>query len=166
MIIAGFDQFVDGSGEMQWKLGGLVSVASASGPDVSRSAAGREAGEAFWLPTTLVPGFGVEWRIGTTGHPVATIPTAAGPIDVEYRLDSDARVESLALERWGDPDNTGTFGLHTFGGTMTEHRTFDGITIPTKGSVGWHFGTERWADGEFFRFRVSSAELLRSDCHT
>jgi hypothetical protein len=84
---------------------------------------------------------------------------------VEYRLDSDARVESISLERWGDPDNTGTFGLHKFGGTMTEHRTFDGITIPTKGRVGWHFETERWALGEFFRFHITSVEPLGSGGH-
>jgi hypothetical protein len=162
-VIAGFDRYIDGEGEMQWKLGGVVPVAAASGPDVSRSAAGREAGEAFWLPTALLPAFGVTWRVGVDGHPVGTIPTAAGPIDVEYRLDADGRVISLALERWGDPDNTGRFGLHKFGGTMTQHRTFHGITIPTKGSVGWHFETPRWAVGEFFRFQVVSAEPLGSD---
>src|SRR4051812_31541328 len=101
-VIGGFDRFVDGHGEMQWRLAGLVNVAAASGPDVSRSAAGREAGEALWLPTGLLPAFGVEWRVGAAGHPVATLPTGGGPIDVEYRLDRHGRVQSLVLDRWGD----------------------------------------------------------------
>jgi hypothetical protein len=165
-VIAGFDEYVDGEGEMRWRLAGLVKVASASGPDVSRSAAGREAGETFWLPTALLPEFGVMWRVGVEGHPVATVPTAGGPIDVEYRLDRDGRITSLVFERWGDPDGSGTFGLHRFGGTMTQHRTFDGITIPTAGSVGWHFETERWTSGEFFKFHITSAELIGLDRRT
>jgi hypothetical protein len=162
-VIAGFDRLVDGRGEMQWKLGGLVNMMTASGPDVTRSASGREAGEMCWLPTALLPSFGVEWRLGTGGHPIATIPTVAGPIDVEYRLDRDGRVTSLAFERWGDPDQTGTFGLHRFGGVMTQYGTFDGVTLPTRGRVGWHFGTERWDAGEFFRFHVTSAEPVGRD---
>lgn len=52
----GYDRYTDNVGEMQWKLIGLVPVSSASGPDASRSAAGREAGERFWLPMSLLPG--------------------------------------------------------------------------------------------------------------
>ncbi len=159
-VINGYDRFVDGQGEMRWKLLGLLTVASGSGPDVSRSAAGREAGEAMWVPTALLPGSGVEWLPGADRLAIARIPSATGPVDVEYGLDENGLVESVVLDRWGDPENTGSFGLHRFGGTMSEHRTFGGITIPTMGSVGWHFGEESSADGEFFRFRITSAHLV------
>jgi hypothetical protein len=58
-VIAGSDRYVDGAGGMDWKLAGLVTVAHAHGADVSRSAAGRAAAEAIWLPTALLPRFGV-----------------------------------------------------------------------------------------------------------
>ena len=45
--ILGYDRFTDGSGEMRWRLGGLIPVMSAHGPDVTASAAGRLAGEFF-----------------------------------------------------------------------------------------------------------------------
>ena len=32
-----------------------------------------------------------------------------------YTLDDDARVRSVALDRWGDPESAGTFGLYRFG---------------------------------------------------
>jgi hypothetical protein len=36
-----------------------------------------------------------------------------------------------------------------------------GVTIPSSGRVGWHFGTDRWPDdGEFFRFTITRYELL------
>lgn len=42
--IVGFDRLLDGEGAMQWKLLGIVPIMAASGPDISRSAAG-----AFWM---------------------------------------------------------------------------------------------------------------------
>ena len=60
-VIAGSDRYVDGEGGMDWKLAGLITVAHAEGHDVSRSAAGRAGAEAIWLPTALLPRFGVRW---------------------------------------------------------------------------------------------------------
>jgi hypothetical protein len=54
-IIAGSDRYVDGTGRMDWKLAGLVTVARAQGPDVARSAAGRAGAEAVWLPLPCSP---------------------------------------------------------------------------------------------------------------
>src|SRR4051794_36820214 len=42
-LIEGHDLFIDGAGEMEWKLVRLLTVARGAGTDVSRSAAGREA---------------------------------------------------------------------------------------------------------------------------
>ena len=50
--VIGFDRLSSGSGQMRWRLGGLVPVVSATGPDVTRSAAGRLAGETVLVPTT------------------------------------------------------------------------------------------------------------------
>ncbi len=42
-----------------------------------------------------------------------------------------------------------------FGGEITDHRVFDGLTVPNAGNWGWFYGTERWHDGEFFRCRIT-----------
>lgn len=84
----------------------------------------------------------------------------SGAVEVRYEIDSEGRVQSLQFLRWGDPENSGTFGAHVFGGKMTEHRTFNGVTIPTRGSVGWHFQQAEWARGEFFRFHVTDLQLV------
>jgi hypothetical protein len=145
---------------MEWKLARLFTVARGAGADVSRSAAGREAGEAFWLPTALLPRFGVEWMPAGAGQALARIPTSTETIEVRYELDQVGHVQSITFQRWGDPDNRGSFGFHGFGGAMTEHRTFDGVTIPTRGTVGWHFGEAAWTSGEFFRFEITDLQLV------
>jgi len=85
-LIKGYDRYVDGEGEMSWKLARLLTVASGSGPDISRSAAGREAGEALWIPTALLPRSGVEWLATDDAHPVARVEGASGTIDVQYEI--------------------------------------------------------------------------------
>lgn len=52
--IRGFDRYVNGTGEMRWRLAGLIPVMSTRGPDVTRSAAARLAGESVFVPTSLV----------------------------------------------------------------------------------------------------------------
>jgi hypothetical protein len=160
-LIRGHDQCVDGLGELRWRLAGMMTVAADDGPDVSRSAGGREAGEAFWLPTALLPGSGAVWRTGTDERQVEVeLQTSVAPATVTYQLDDAGFVESLSLARWGDPERTGRFGFHTFGGTVTEPRRFGGITIPSRGRVGWHFGEPGWEHGEFFRYEITDLQLL------
>ncbi len=52
---SGFDNYIDGVGQMRWKLLGIIPVVTAAGADVSRPAAGRLAVECVVAPT----GFGV-----------------------------------------------------------------------------------------------------------
>ncbi|MDQ4145336.1 MAG: hypothetical protein M3198_16665 [Actinomycetota bacterium] len=65
------------------------------------------------------------------------------------------------MERWEDPDNADTFGWHPFGGEITRQATFDGLTIPAVGRLGWFYGTDRWPDGEFFRYELMDLELTK-----
>jgi hypothetical protein len=44
---------------------------------------------------------------------------------------------------------------------VTGYATFDGLTIPSAGRFGWHFGTERWPEGEFFRYQITGLQLTR-----
>lgn len=158
-IISGADRFVDGRGGMNWKLGGLIPVMRAEGPDVSRSAAERAAAEAVWVPTALLPRFGVEWSAADDSHVRARYQIADYPIDVRYTLAADGLVQSVVFERWGDPDASGEFGLHLFGGDFTAHGAFDGVIVPIEGRLGWHYGTDQWGRGEFFRYRITDLTL-------
>jgi hypothetical protein len=153
-IIAGTDRYLDGAGAMRWRLAGLVTVAAGEGPDVSRSAAGRAGAEAIWLPTALLPRFGVRWSAGGDDRVTAAFTVGETPVELELRLDAAGRIVSVAFDRWGDPGGTGSFGWHRFGGPITGHAGFGGLTIPAQGRLGW--------DGdEFFRYRLTGLEPSR-----
>jgi TusA-related sulfurtransferase len=158
-VISGSDRYQDGRGEMCWKLLDLIPLMHADGPDVSRSAAGRTAAEAIWVPTALLPRFGVDWSAADERHLTARARIDSLEIKVHYLLDGAGRLQSVVFDRWGDPDGTGTWGLHPFGGEVAAWAPFDGLTIPSAGRFGWFFGTDRWSQGEFFRYRITELRL-------
>jgi len=157
-LISGYDRYVDGAGEMRWKLLGLVRVMHVAGPDVSRSAAGRVAGEAAWLPTALLPRFGVHWDAADDDHLTARVQLDSYELEFHYLLDGAGRIQTCWFNRWGDPDNTGSHALHPFAMEATAHREFQGLTIPSAGRAGWHYGTDRWKDGVFFEYEITSLQ--------
>jgi hypothetical protein len=158
-VIVGSDQYLDGAGGMDWKLARFVTVAHEDGPDVSRSSAGRGGAEAVWLPTALLPRFGVRWAAHDDTHISVHHHLGDTPIDVHYSLDPEGHIKSFVFERWGDPEKTGQWAWHPFGGEITGRHTFSGLTIPSKGRVGWYFGTDRWPASEFFRYEITRLRL-------
>lgn len=161
-VLTGFDRYAEGRGEMCWRLLGSLPVMRAGGPDVTRSAAGRAAAEAFWLPTTLLPRFGVQWQALEDHELVARYGIDAVEIEARYRVDADGHLLSMVFDRWGDPWRTGTWGQYPFGGEVTAYRTFNGLTIPSAGRFGWCYGTDRWSDGEFFRYEITELQRIGS----
>jgi hypothetical protein len=160
-LLRGYDVCGDGAASMSWKLFGLVPVVRASGPDVTRSAIGRAAGEGIWLPTALLPRYGVDWRADGDGRVVVSVPVLGEQVTLMITVDGQGNVRSAHLDRWGDPDGTGTFGYHPFGVEVGESRTFPcGITMPAEGAGGWFHGTDRWPEGEFMRYSISDLTLV------
>lgn len=153
VFVSGHDQFLNGAGEMRWKLLGLISVMHASGKDISRSAADRFAIERVLLPSSLCTEVS-RWS-GDESH--VTIETPGySPISLSY--EPSGRISAISMLRWGSPDG-GEFGLFPFGGFVDEETTWNGYTIPSKLRLGWHFGTDRFEEGEFFRATITHAEF-------
>lgn len=163
-VIVGSDRYVDGAGALDWRLFGAVPIVRAEGPDVSRSAAGRAAGEAVWLPSVLLPRLGARWTAEDDERAAVTFAVDGHEVTAHLEVGRDGELRSVTYRRWGDPDRTGTFGWHDFGMVATAEGDAAGMTIPVAGRVGWHPGTDRWADGEFFRFEITALEPVPPTC--
>ena len=112
------------------------------------------------MPTALLPRFGVAWTAESDHRITARFAVGDVPIEIRLVLDDLGRAVSFGVERWGDPNGRGEWGRHTFGGDVTEHRTFGGLTVPAAGRIGWFPGSAAWARGEFFRYRITDLELV------
>jgi len=154
--IRGSDRLVDGEGAMRWKLFGVIPFMTASGPDITRSAAGRVQAESLWLPSALL-GDDVSWTAPDSSHVHARFSVQDHPAELTLAVDGSGRVETVKLPRWGNPDGA-AFHYVDFGGVVEEEKTFCGYTIPTRLRIGWYFGTDRFeSDGEFFRGAIDEA---------
>ena len=153
--IRGFDRFLDGEGATRWKLCGRLPVVAASGPDVTRSAAGRFAAETIWLPSLLCDN-PVEWS--ARDEAVAHARFAVDGLDADLELTlRHGSLQSVALPRWGNPGG-GRFREIEFGAVVEREATFGGYTIPARLRVGWYFGTDRFdSDGKFFHATIDDA---------
>jgi hypothetical protein len=158
-LITGADRYVAGTGGMDWRLFGRFPVMHATGDDVARSSAERAAAESIWVPAAIPPG-SATWQAADDTHLDVAFDVDGHDVTLHHVIDHEGRLRSSSLRRWGDPDNTGTWQALPFGVEVTAERTFDGITIPSAGRVGWHHGTDRWSDGEFFRFTITSYRTI------
>ena len=152
--VTGFDRYSSGSGQMDWRLAGLLPVMTATGSDVTRSAAGRLAGEAALAPTAFRA---ATWAPGADGdRAVATWRIDDQQESAEFRVGADGRLLEVTMQRWGNPDGV-PFGRYPFSVTIEAEETFGGVTIGSRLRAGWWWGTDRQAEGEFFRARITDA---------
>jgi hypothetical protein len=160
-LLRGFDTYADRDAVMVWKLLGVVPMIRAHGPDVARSAMGRAVTESIWLPTALLPRYGVLWRAESDELLVADIPIDGQRVMLQVTITGDGRVRADHVDRWHDPEGTGAFGWFPFGVEATSSTGFDcGITMPADGVGGWFHGTNRWHEGQFMRYSISELTLI------
>ena len=81
---------------------------------------------------------------------------------LELEVDAAGRLRSFVFDRWGDPDQTRTWGQHPCGGVVTDYASIGGLTIPSAGRLGWFYGTDRQAEGEFFRYQITALDAIEA----
>lgn len=155
--VSGYDRIIDGEGDMRWRILGLLPVITASGPDVSRSAAGRLRAELVWLPSSFLQP-DVSWSASDESYATAEFSVAGYTGSVTLAIDGAGRLLTVSLDRWGNPDGRG-FRSIPFGAISEAERRFSGYSVPSRLRVGWYFGTDRFEEeGEFFRCTIDHAE--------
>lgn len=152
--LSGFDRLTYDTGEMRWRLLGLIPVVTARGADITRSSLGRLAAEIALIPTafghaTWAPGerpdtAAATWRFGEETE------------TAQLSVGEDGRLTGVAVDRWGNPDGT-PFGRYPFGVSVEAESAFSGVTIPTRFTAGWWWGTDRQPHGEFLRAHITNA---------
>lgn len=145
---------------IEFRLHGRIPVVRGSGPDIERSAAGRLAAETIaWLPQALTPQAGATWTGTDDQHATVTINAGGQPVEVNVAIDGDGQLTWLGLQRWKDSAKPPEFAA--FGGTVHSlHPTENGVAIAGSGIVGWEWNTPNQADGQFFRYTITSAHFL------
>lgn len=152
--VRGYDRYTRGSGEMHWRLPGRAPVMSASDDTVTRSAAGRHAGEVFALLPAAALDQDVTWEPVDDFRANAYLVVGGEQQRVTVTIAPTGQLRQLELQRWGTPPDS-DFGLHRFGAAFDAEGRFDGYLVPTAVTAGWFVGTEHWQEGRFLRYHVT-----------
>jgi hypothetical protein len=156
MRISGSDALVGGVAWTRFWLLGLIPVANVkSSPDLLRSAEFRSTMEGVWVPASLLPQNGVVWEQAGPDKARIRVQRVAPEIVLEMTLDSSGAVREIVGQRWSNANPEKVFRLQPFGGTIQADATFEGYTIPSKLSVGNHYGTNDYLP--FFQAEISGA---------
>lgn len=152
--VTGYDRLSSGAGEMRWRLLRLIPVLTAAGPDITRSAYGRMAGEIALIPTAFRH---AAWTRGEQPDTaVATWRFGGDAESAELRVARSGRLAEVRVNRWGNPGGA-PFGRYPFGVRFEAEARFGGVTIPSVFRAGWWWATERQQEGEFFRAEITGA---------
>jgi hypothetical protein len=154
--VAGSDRFRDGTGAMRWQLFGRLPLIDATGPDVSRSAAGRLASEMFFVPAAARAAV-ESWRAVSADQAVAKLTVGEWPQEVRITVGPDGVLRRVELQRWGKPSGR-QFALHTFVAEFDDGEIeADGVRIPRGGRAGWWRCPDGCARDPFFTFEITRA---------
>jgi hypothetical protein len=138
------DRFAHGAGSTEGRLLGRVRVFHAEGDDTTRSAAGRAALEGVFFPGALLPARGVDWRAESDERIVATWDVPPERPELRLRIGGDGALLAASAMRWGD-DGNGGHGYVPCGCEVHAERRFGDLVVPSRVTVGWWFGTPRYA---------------------
>jgi hypothetical protein len=142
----------------RWRLLNAVPVMTADGDDVTRSAAGRHAGELLVACPAAALGPDVTWRPADEDRAVASVSVGDRVHDVTLTIAATGALTELVMERWGNPGGE-PFGRHVFGAVLRDEARFGGFAIPREVTAGWHCGTQRWPEGQFIRYSIDAARF-------
>jgi hypothetical protein len=112
----------------------------------------------MWTPAGLLPERGVSWRAESDDFIVASWDVPPERPEVRLQIDATGAVRSSSVMRW-DNGQHGLQGYIPCGAEVHAERHFGGITIPSRLSVGWWFGTPRWKP--FFEAEILAAEPVQ-----
>ncbi len=151
------DRFADARGSMDVRLPAGIRLVHAEDADTTRSAAGRAAVEAVWAPAGLLPQHGVDWRAEADDLIVATWDVPPERPEVHIRIGADGAVRSSCVMRWDNGDH-GLRGYIPCGADVHAETRFGDLTIPSRLTAAWWYGTPR--EAPFFEARILAAEAV------
>ena len=151
------DRFARGVGSSEGLVFGRAQLFASADEDTARSGAGRAALESVaFAPVSVLPERGVAWRAESDELLVARFDLPPERPEVEVRIDANGAVRSLSASRWGPTEDESGYEYIPCGCHVHDERRFGELTIPSRLTVSWRFGTPR--ERPFFKTEITALE--------
>lgn len=128
------DRYWDGKGNMQIKLGTVLTIANATGAAMDQSSMMRYLNEMMWFPTAfLAPNVSFEPVDQTSAR--VTLTDLAKQVTATMYFDNEGRPIDFVAPRYRQVGETSE--LDTWSTPITAYGEFGGFKLPVKGKVVW-----------------------------
>ena len=142
---------------------GRVTLFHVEDVNTAHSAATRAAIESVvFAPPSVLPGRGVDWRAESETVIVARFDLPPERPEVRVCIDGHGAIRTVSALRWGNAGEK-AFQYIPFGGVMHAEARFGDFMLASSASVGWWFGTPRYAP--FFRADISAGTPTPNPSH-
>lgn len=143
----GRDKFIDGEGEMLFKLLSLFSVAKDGyNPQINESALQRFLGEMVWYPSAALLPY-IQWEEIDHNRAKATMTYKQTSGTGVFYFHEDGKLDKFIADRYmGSGPNA---QKQEWIVNILEHRDFEGIHLPSKGSATWKLDSRDWTWAQF-----------------
>lgn len=143
----GRDKFIDGEGEMVFKLLSVFAVANdGDNPQINEAALQRFLGEIAWYPTAAL-GKNITWESIDSNSAKATLTMEGLSGSGIFTFDGDGNVSSFSALRYqgSGPDAKRTEWIVT----LTSIKEIEGIKVPVAGELTWKLESGDWTWAKF-----------------
>lgn len=143
----GRDKFIDGEGEMVFKLFSVFPVANdGHNPQINEAALQRYLGEMAWYPTAAL-GENITWESIDDHSAKATLSIGGLPGSGIFTFDKGGNVRFFSALRYqgSGPEAKRTEWVVT----LTSIKEFEGIKVPVAGELSWKMPSGEWKWAKF-----------------
>jgi len=154
----GRDKFINGEGEMVFKLLSVFAVANdGPNPQINEAALQRFLGEMVWYPSAALSDY-IDWKDLDPQTAKATMTLGGLSGTGEFNFDDDGHVRSFSALRYqgSGPEAKRLEWIVQ----VTSRKEFEGIIVPSSGEVTWKLesGDWTWAKFDIEDYRLNPKE--------
>ena len=141
MHFLGRDKFVDGKGEMVIKMNALINLANEKGGKMDEGSLQRYLGEMVWFPSLAISPY-ITWQEADENSAMATMDYKGTKGSGTFYFNSEGDFVKFSAMRFrgNEPDAERQEWVLL----VEEHRTFDGIKVPSKMTATWKLEEGDW----------------------
>ncbi|WP_051237853.1 DUF6544 family protein [Lacticigenium naphthae] len=148
--IAGRDKYLNGRGSMLIKPLSLFTLTDSKGEEIDQGTLLRYLAETVWVPSAVLNKY-ISWKKIDENNAKATMTYGGIAASGIFTFNQKGEVIRFEAERYGDFN--GEFRIETWSISVSDYKPFEGIKVPTKGTITW-----KLAEGDFTWFTF---ELLK-----
>ena len=141
VTILGRDKFIDGKGEIQMKLNGMINLGRNSGKKIDEGTLQRYLGETVWFPSAMISN-NIKWEQPNEHAAKATMTFKGTRGSGTFHFNSEGFFEKFSA--WRYKDNTADSERLEWIIKANEYSEINGIKIPVKLDATWMLETGPW----------------------